>query len=52
MGRVERMDGWLVRLSDGMMGSGPLAALGRWWTRDRLVVLVYHGVNDRSCFAA
>ena len=33
------------------MGRGPAAWLGRMWNRRRLVVLAYHGVDDRSSFA-
>ena len=38
-------------LVDLLMGRGPAAWLGRMWNRRRLVVLAYHGVDDRSSFA-
>ena len=42
----------LGAILDLLMCRGPLPWLGRRWNRDRLVVLAYHGVDDRSSFAA
>ena len=36
---------------DAVLGRGPLPWLGRRLTRNRLVVLAYHGVDDRASFA-
>lgn len=41
----------VTKLLDALMGRGPLASLGRWWNRNRLVVLAYHGVDDRARFS-
>ena len=42
----------LGAILDLLMCRGPLPWLGRRWNRNRLVVLAYHGVDDRSSFAA
>ena len=39
------------RVGDAVLGRGPLPWIGRWWTRRRLVVLAYHGVDDRASFS-